>query len=49
MIILVALAYNELECPKYLSHRPSLTTDSSIRFKSLSRSSRKCWPLLSDT
>ena len=47
-IALVALAQSELEWPKYLSHGPPSDINGLTDFKSLSSSSRKLHPLLSN-
>ena len=47
-IALEALVHSEFECSKYLGHGLSLVYESSIGLLLSSRSSRKCWPLLSD-
>ena len=48
VITLDALAHNELEWLKYLSHEPPLIYDSSIVLLLLSLRSRKCLPFISD-
>lgn len=48
-ITLVALTHSELEWPKNFSHGLPLNTYGLIGFESLSRSSRKLQPLMSDT
>ena len=49
VIALDTLVHNELEWPKYLSHKPSLIYDGSIVLLSLLTRSRKCLPFISDT
>ena len=48
VIALDALAHNELEWLKYLSHEPPLIYDGSITLSSLLMRSRKCLPFISD-
>ena len=47
-IALEALVQSKLECPKYLSYSFLLAIDGIIGHMLLSRSSRKCCPLLSE-
>ena len=49
VIAFVALTHNEFECLKYLIYRPFLVYEGSIERRSLSKKSRKCLPLKSDT
>jgi len=42
------LVQSELECLKNLSYSPPLEYNGSTGFKFSSRSSKKCWPLLSE-